>query len=170
MKYAQAKEIADQYVSELAPMCHRIEIGGSIRRKKQDDIKDVEIVLIPKPEEMLELADYFRKHKPIKGKFPGKYLQLKHGLTHIDIFITTVECWGCIFFIRTGSMEFVRSVVSQAPLLLFKFHEGRLRFIRPDGELGTMVYTPQETDVFKALGLPYLKPEERNRAIVIKTV
>ena len=46
MQYKQAKEIADNIVLMLSPFCDRIEIAGSIRRKKEL-IGDVEIVAIP---------------------------------------------------------------------------------------------------------------------------
>lgn len=43
MKLEQALEIAEKVKALLAPHCERIEIAGSIRRKKPD-VKDIEIV------------------------------------------------------------------------------------------------------------------------------
>ena len=50
MNLQQAQQIAERIKSELAPHCDRIEIAGSIRRKKPE-VKDIEIVCIPKPYE-----------------------------------------------------------------------------------------------------------------------
>ncbi len=47
MLYEQALEIAERTKALLAPHCERIEIAGSIRRKKPH-VKDIEIVAIPK--------------------------------------------------------------------------------------------------------------------------
>lgn len=50
MKYEDAILIAERVKAELEPHCERIEIAGSIRRKKPE-VKDIEIVAIPKPYE-----------------------------------------------------------------------------------------------------------------------
>ena len=47
MSLSFAMMLAGKVVDELAPVCERIEIAGSIRRKKPT-IGDVEIVCIPK--------------------------------------------------------------------------------------------------------------------------
>lgn len=47
MNVREAKAIADDLVSMMSPHCHRVEIAGSIRRQRQD-VKDIEIVVIPK--------------------------------------------------------------------------------------------------------------------------
>jgi len=49
MRLEIAQELAHGIRNQLAAHCERIEIAGSIRRRKADDIKDVEIVCIPKP-------------------------------------------------------------------------------------------------------------------------
>jgi DNA polymerase/3'-5' exonuclease PolX len=43
----EARTLADELVQVMRPYCERIEIGGSIRREKPDNIKDIEIVCIP---------------------------------------------------------------------------------------------------------------------------
>ncbi|MES1181962.1 MAG: hypothetical protein ABUL44_04115, partial [Flavobacterium sp.] len=48
MEYSKAKSIADKAILLLKEHCIRIEIAGSIRRKKSE-VKDIEIVAIPKP-------------------------------------------------------------------------------------------------------------------------
>ena len=47
MTLAYAREMADALVELLAPACERIEIAGSVRRKKKSP-NDVEIVAIPR--------------------------------------------------------------------------------------------------------------------------
>ena len=48
MEYEVAIEIAEKVKALLLPHCERIEIAGSVRRKKPN-VKDIEIVAIPKP-------------------------------------------------------------------------------------------------------------------------
>ncbi len=47
MKYDQAHAIAIDLYKQLYPFCERIDIAGSIRRQKPE-VKDIEIVCIPK--------------------------------------------------------------------------------------------------------------------------
>jgi hypothetical protein len=47
MRYEQAKSIADGMVEKLSGYCDKIEIAGSVRRKKPE-VHDIEIVAIPK--------------------------------------------------------------------------------------------------------------------------
>jgi len=46
MNIKDAKAIADAVVESMRPFCQRVEIGGSIRRERQD-VKDIEIVAVP---------------------------------------------------------------------------------------------------------------------------
>ena len=48
MNLTTANRIAGQVVDLLRPHCHRIEIAGSIRRRKPEP-SDIEIVVLPKP-------------------------------------------------------------------------------------------------------------------------
>jgi DNA polymerase/3'-5' exonuclease PolX len=47
MLIAQATVIAERVKAELAPYCERIEIAGSVRRRKPQ-VKDIELVAIPR--------------------------------------------------------------------------------------------------------------------------
>jgi len=47
MKLQQAETIAKNFLSEIKEFCERIEIAGSIRRKKPE-VNDIDIVLIPR--------------------------------------------------------------------------------------------------------------------------
>lgn len=47
MEYSRAVAIASRLVEAFGPACERIQVAGSIRRKKLD-VKDIELVLIPR--------------------------------------------------------------------------------------------------------------------------
>ncbi len=47
MRFEKAYSIAERVMKLLKPFCDRIEIAGSLRREKEE-VKDIEIVAIPK--------------------------------------------------------------------------------------------------------------------------
>ena len=171
MRLDEAEAIARKFVSHIQPYCFRCEIAGSVRRKKPDGIKDIEIVIVANPNLAIPLKSVLYDNNLMyieKGKFPGRYLKIIFENKPIDLFITTLECWGCIFLIRTGSENFSHELVRRAPKAGFRFMDGRLwqlakpLSMNPSQEiLPTPLYTPEERDVFRYLGLGYIEPERR---------
>ncbi|HMS44057.1 MAG TPA: hypothetical protein PKE69_27770, partial [Pyrinomonadaceae bacterium] len=53
MKLSNAKNIPNSLIEEMSPYCAQILIAGSIRREKPE-VKDIEIVAVPKFENYLE--------------------------------------------------------------------------------------------------------------------
>jgi len=170
MPYMEAMAYATTMVYYLSPLCSRIEIAGSLRRKKET-IGDIEIVLILKPEfDMFGapvessdsgIVDSLTEHgfKFIKNGKKYKQVSFYNGVT-VDLFITTPEKWGCIFLIRTGSAEFSHNLVTKKSIggwcpSNLNFKDGRIW----NGE--RVMDTPEEEDVFRALGIDWYRPEER---------
>ena len=174
MSLSFATVLAGKVVDELGSVCERIEIAGSIRRKKPT-IGDVEIVCIPKLVTMTNLlGETITKREPddiaarlivsgfrlLKNGDHFKQAQLADGGVKFDIFITTPECWGVIFTIRTGSADFSHRLVTtrqQGGLLPsnLRVKDGRIWH----GE--TALSTPEESDVFAVLGMAWIDPEQR---------
>jgi DNA polymerase/3'-5' exonuclease PolX len=46
MELKRAQEIASQVITKLAPYCERIEVAGSIRRRRPF-VHDIDVVVIP---------------------------------------------------------------------------------------------------------------------------
>ena len=69
MQLKYAREIAEQLVFVLSPACERLEICGSVRRANKEDVKDIELVALPKALP-LETAQV------VFGQKPGKYRNL----------------------------------------------------------------------------------------------
>jgi DNA polymerase/3'-5' exonuclease PolX len=177
MKYA------DELRERLSPACERIQIAGSIRRR-QPKVSDIELVAIPKteiahvglwenPEEFWPLCGLIANMRaelaPVKGfkhSRDWKYAQFEYapakfiGTAKVDLFLATPETWGCIFTIRTGPAEFTHRLVT--PKRQNGLCPSHLRF--KDGRIWSgdrALETPEEKDVFVALGLPWLEPWER---------
>jgi len=158
--YAEAKREADAVVELLAPHCERIEIAGSIRRKKST-IGDIEIVAIPKPYDVglfaNGIAAVVDQWEPVKGELPCKYTQriLPSGMK-LDLFLATPDNWGLILAIRTGSAAFSHKVLASAWTGMgYKSDKGMLH------SGGMPVPVREEEHLFTMCGLKWVPPEER---------
>ncbi len=163
---ALALTYAEGILKLLDPVCERMEIAGSLRRGKPE-VGDIEIVCIPKATEDLfgnqsvnasGIEAVLHNHKLIKNGEHFKQIDL--GKLKCDLFITTKECWGVIFMIRTGSADFSHKMVTPARYgglmpSCFNVKDGRLW----NGDVPLL--TPEETDVFRIYEMEFIPPEER---------
>ena len=158
MKYNEILHIAEKYKNILAPYCKRIEIAGSIRRKKPE-CRDIELVLIRDPEKLEELKELVGEWKRIKGSITGRYTQVQPEDIKIDIFIAVDDGsnWGNIYLIRTGNWVFSRFMMGIRPPQLGMTH--REGYLWIDYE---RMYCYEEEEVFKLLEMKYIPPEERS--------
>lgn len=163
MNYEFALKYAEMVRDILAPHCDRIEIAGSIRRKKKEDIKDIEIVCIPKPYDVglfeSGIATEVNQWLKVKGDLPCKYTQrvLWDG-TILDLFFATPSNWGLIYAIRTGSAEYSHKVLATGWVKKgYKSVDGMLI-----NDRGNPVLIPDEEHLFRLIGVDYVEPENRN--------
>lgn len=173
LPYADMKRLADALVERLRPACERIEVAGSIRRKKSE-VGDIEIIAIPKP--ILDLlgeptaqteVDTMLGAWPIQLTKNGqKYKQFTFAgnsgnLYQVDLFLQPDPAtWGVNFMIRTGCGDFSKRMVTAKeygglcpPGLSVK--DGRV------WRNGVALDTPEEKDVFALWGIEYIQPEHR---------
>lgn len=166
-----AMDKAERFIEQIRPYCERVEVAGSLRRKKAE-VGDIEIVCVPNSrgrqsydlfgnvvETASRLEMYLNDHFHMAKNGPH-YKQIELTETVVDLFITTPPQWGVIYTIRTGSADFSRWLVT------WKRNGGALpsNMLVRDGLLrmaGGVIPTPEETDFFRALGLDWISPEER---------
>jgi len=181
--FQQLNKLAQQIVGTMRAHCDRVEIAGSLRRRKSNP-KDIEIVAIPKQGDFVDLLQEQRANllyewarnveaenrihwiKPSTDdviRWPlnpdGKYWRgwLVKGEIKLDLFLTTPETWGATFLIRTGSSDFNQRVFSWAENHTgHKFYGGKMH-----DAVGRFVPTPEEESIFEILGMPYTAPEKR---------
>lgn len=160
MKLEYALEVAENVKAQLAPHCSRIEIAGSIRRRRPE-VKDIEVVLIPLAygTGLFEsgIASVINGWKKVKGELPCKYTQrILPSEDVCDIFIADLDNWANIFTIRTGSAAWVHSVLATRWAELgFKSEGGILH------RYGKPCIVETERDLFKLLEMDWVGPEER---------
>lgn len=162
--YAEANKIALEVLEQLRPHCIRIEIAGSLRRKKPM-VKDIDIVLIPKPYQTGSLEDgiasVVNRWQKVKGEMQfGKTKATQRILPsgiNLDIYFADESNWGSIFGIRTGSANFSRYVLASGWVKKgFKSEGGHLF------KDGVKHEIKEEADLFRIIGIPYVEPEQRN--------
>lgn len=161
MEYQKALNIAEKVKEILSPYCERIEIAGSIRRKKSE-VKDIEIVAIPKAYDtgLFEsgIATIVNQWEKVKGELPCKYTQriLPEGIK-LDLFFAERGNWGLIYAIRTGSADYSHKVLATGWVKRgYKSINGFLTYN------GKQVAVLEEKDLFNRISIVYLEPELRS--------
>jgi DNA polymerase/3'-5' exonuclease PolX len=174
---ADALALAEQLVTHLSPSCERIEIAGSVRRHTET-VGDIEIVAIAQtaravdlfgqpigaPRSLLDdvLTDLAARWLINPGSKNGPaFKQFTYEGVTVDLFLVTPETWAVQYMIRTGCAVFSHWMVTAesaggALPFGYKIAEGRL------WHLGQAVATPEEPDLFAAIGLPYIPPADRS--------
>lgn len=158
--YQEALKQANEVIELLSPHCSKINLAGSIRRKKSM-VKDIEIVCIPLPYEVglfeSGIATIINRWEKVKGELPCKYTQriLPSGIK-LDLFIANEQNYGFQLAIRTGSADYSHRVLGYA------WTTRGLKSI--DGILtkaGIPIPTPTEQDFFNLIKVPFTSPELR---------
>lgn len=166
MSLTDGERLAARISAALAPYCARIEVAGSIRRRRPQ-VGDVEIVCQPKmgadlfgqPYPLPVPTERLGRHEVSGDRY--RKIILPENI-QLDLFIVLPPAqWGVIFAIRTGGAEFSRRLVTS------RLHGGFLPndlFIR-DGAVyrldGKIIPTPEESDFFALLGINFIPPQER---------
>jgi len=162
MILAYATRLAEEAKAELAPYCARIEIAGSIRRKKPEP-NDIELVCIPDSPRLYDFANIIHRWPKIKGLPTGKYTQRVYHGQKLDLFICQPKTWACVYTIRTGSVDFSHGLAIRARQVGLCFKNGQLWHLTPKDptELFSLEGIREEADVFRALKIKWVEPELR---------
>lgn len=156
----QAERIAGQVKVKLAPYCERIEIAGSIRRRRPW-VNDIDIVAIPKSHG--QFAYQLQQLGPI-SMGGQKIIRVKRPDIDLDVYVATPESWATLLLIRTGSKRHNVALCLKAKSMGMKLHaNGSGLFRLTDREMcpEERVAGDTEASIFEALGLGYRRPEER---------
>ena len=177
MPLAEADAFAAELLAEMSPACERIEVAGSVRRRKAD-VGDIEIVAIPRRAADLfgGAADSLLDARLARMARDGVVERIKGGAYYqqfrvvaagckLDLFTPCAETWGLVYTQRTGSAAFAHRLVtprdrwtSDGPgMLAIGLRVHRARLWRGDEH----VPTPEEADVFRVAGVPWVRPEDR---------
>lgn len=170
----RAQVAAHRLAAYLDPYCARIEVVGSVRRQRHR-VKDVELLIAPRPDLLsidVVLAPAMAEGWLRPGAKNGARLKQIQILSvardlrdwlDVDLFICLPPAqWGVLSLIRTGPASFSKWLVSLAVVgEHHRFQDGALWHHAAPGEWHDLE-TPEEEDVFTALGRPFVPLAERN--------
>jgi DNA polymerase/3'-5' exonuclease PolX len=180
----QARIVAESLAARLRPYCTRLEICGSLRRKKPL-VSDIEIVYVPRlharPEpgalfgtvdvaladeiiQSLVQASVVEKRLNINGQatwgLQNKLALHRESGIPVDFFATREECWFNYLICRTGPAEMNARIARLARERGLHWHPYEKGFTRLSDSSDWIAIT-NERQVFETVGLAYLDPEER---------
>jgi len=168
MKLSKAKDLAKGIVEKLKAHCEKIEVGGSIRRNRPE-VKDIEIILIPKmANKRNRSTGWIRTVKGLGHIYKSgdklntaKYIQTALGQENIkvDIFVATQENWAMIKMIRTGPSDFSTSMLVRFNQFGYK-SEGGIPYKIQDPTI--RLSFESEEKIFDFLNIGYVSPENRD--------
>jgi DNA polymerase (family 10) len=148
--------LAKKILKELKPFCSRVEVAGSIRRKKPNP-GDIDIVLVAKSEKHKKMI----KEKLIKqGKFlqgGSKEMFFRVQGVDVELFFTVPDEWGAALMAysgRKGSNIGLRMVAMRKGLKLTNHG----LFNRTTGK---RIAGKTEREIYHALGRQYREPWDR---------
>lgn len=180
--------MAKRWVKYLQPACERIEIAGSVRRRKPE-VGDVEILYVPRlaiqnvpgdmfachelclTDELLTLAiaeGTLRRRTNSRGsEVWGKKNKLgidDYTGMAIDFFSTTADCFANYLVSRTGPAELNVEICERAQFKGWKWHPYGKGFecVNLGTQFGAWHVCNSEADVFQFVGLPVMTPEQRS--------
>ena len=159
MELKKAQAIAEDVVKQLSPHCEKVEVAGSIRRRRPLP-NDIDIVLVPKP-----LMDY-AVHQVLmelgggKMKMAGKKIaRVDLGEIELDVYIATEETWSTLLLIRTGSKESNQRLAAEAQRRGWRLAASGGGLFNENNE---RIAGDTEASIFKSLGFRNLEPWERD--------
>jgi DNA polymerase (family X) len=169
-----AQDAALQFCSLISRACDRIEIAGSIRRKRPS-VHDVDIVAIPRFEltpsttlfgdseetSSLErrLCELEAQQLITRTKRGERALQIRFRnlAVPVDLYLASEQTWAAMLLIRTGSREhniYLCTLAKQLGMQLKADGSGLLKN-------GQVVASDSEEAIFNALNIPFVAPERR---------
>lgn len=151
----RAQKIAEAVVKRLAPYCKKIEVAGSIRRRRPW-VNDIDIILIPS--NLWDLHQEVKKLGDTKAA-GSKIMRVMMGATQLDIYIAEPETWATLLLIRTGSAENNIRLCSRAKKMGWHLHADGSGLFNQNVE---RIAGDTELSIYNALGEPWQEPWERD--------
>jgi len=152
---ADGEKTARDFIDLTKDFYSRIEIGGSIRRKRPI-VHDIDLCAIPaKP-----VSEYEQTVTKVGGKlirFGGSYATIEFHGAQINVLFSTPETWGAGLMWSTGPTGHTIGIEIKAENLGYKFNRTEIRKRSDD----SLVPTPTEEDIARLLNWGYKPPELR---------
>lgn len=169
MKLAFGEECVVKLLEWLGPFAERIDVAGSIRRKRPV-VSDVDLVVIPRVEAEKDLLGPTGRTRNLtwneidRRATVDKWTVIRAGTEivtwvaksgQVDLFWATPETWGTVLMLRTGSMQHNVWLAKYAQSVGAKWHPqiGLYKDHRKIAET--------EEAIYGALGIRFIQPPDR---------
>ena len=162
---SEVEPLASRIVNTIRPYCSRVEVAGSIRRRRPT-VNDIDIVVQPKLGSWIEVIKAIRREFDAVTEKQGEKLATlyvsfasKQGERHlrVDLYRASRTTWGILLLIRTGSAE--HNIYLAKPAISKGYRMAYSKGVL--NEKGEVIASKTERDVFQALGLDYMPPRDR---------
>lgn len=164
VKLEEAQEHANRLLFVIADLCEKVEVVGSIRRKRPE-VHDIDVIVIPKFDKPFyslawdHIATRLKKELNMQVIRKGPSLMtLGFGEVDlpVDIYRAQPGTWGVLLLIRTGSTQHNIMLCSKAQQMGMKLSakEGVIKN-------GKVIASRTEQEIFTALDMKFVPPEER---------
>lgn len=175
MTLSHAQKNAEGLLAWLTPFARRIEVAGSIRRRRPAP-NDIDLVINPNTRthtdllgdvcgvENLAQAEIVRRAQAegwtiTRGADDGgAYLCLLAGKVQVDVWFTDEERFGTVLLCRTGSKDHNIWLAGRAKLRGGHWHP------HTGLDLRGRVHARTEAEIYEALDLPFIDPVQRESA------
>lgn len=172
MNLAQAVLRAEKISAALAPFCDRIQIAGSVRRRREW-VNDLDFVVMLRPGQLAAFKDrVLQNSDAVKNGEEVFIVRMSDGL-QVDFYFAHAPSadllapipgnWGSVLLCRTGSKEHNVHLAQTAKGLGFKWETMTGVTMAVDFGGRTVLASETEEDIFKVLGLGFIAPERRER-------
>lgn len=177
----KAKLEANAVLQALLSACHKVSIAGSIRRQKES-VHDIDVVLWPicepaavgpvdlfgqvetaimpvKLMEVLRINGWWMQDEPVYPRKIALDTSFEREIIPVELYIceTDGSNYGALLQMRTGSERFNISLAERAKRMGLQYKAGYGIF-----RDGARMDDGTEEGIFKALGLDWYPPEQRD--------
>lgn len=154
-----AKEEAEKLRNNLKAVADKIEIAGSIRRKK-DTIGDIDLLATSEnPKRVIERFSNFKDVRKVLAKGNTKAMIILDSGLQVDLRVVKKDNFGAALLYFSGPREHNIWLRRKAIKKGYKLNEYGL-FNRKNGE---RVASKTEKEIYKELDLDYIEPEKREK-------
>jgi DNA polymerase (family X) len=168
----KAQALAEKVLGALSMFCTRIEVAGSIRRRRPM-CGDIDIVAEPRPGQLEGLIERCKERASlVQGDKVNLIFRLRDG-TQLDLFVATPADadmfqrtpgnWGSLLLCRTGSKEHNIYIIEEAKRQGLRWNPYHGVFSASGLGPSRWVAGETEEEIFAALGMEFVTPEKRER-------
>ena len=164
--HSVAKLIADRVVGELEPLVDKIQVCGSVRRKKMTS-KDVDIVAcVPEGCDRAAIFEAFGKlGEVINAGDKKSSVWVTHSYLpsmQVDLWLVEEWYWGSALHYATGSKDHVKDIRARARAQNYRVNEyGVFSAVAVDFNAEAQLAGRTEESMYEFFGLEHPEPEDR---------